>query len=283
MLGMRFGLFLPPFVDFAEPRRVAELGRMAEDAGWDGLFLWDHLLAFPGMPVADVWVTMAAVATVTRTIKIGALVTPLPRRRPWVLARQMATLDRLSGGRLVAGVGLGGDGWREFSSFSEVSEPAERAGMLDEGLELLQRLLSGTEVRFSGRHFAVETSAFQPRPVQDPLPMWAACRWPNRRPLVRAAKLAGCFPIFPGGEPPGPPDPTEVAAVRQQLAELGAGPGFDLVIRYALSLEDPVRTADTVAGLEQAGATWVLSSFGRGEPAAAVVEEAVRQGPPARS
>ena len=282
MLDVRFGLFLPPFADFAEPRRVVDLARMAEDAGWDGLFLWDHILAEPGMPVADSWVTMAAIATATRTIKIGALVTPLARRRPWVLARQIATLDQLSGGRLVAGVGLGDDGWHEFSSFGEVSSPTERAGVLDEALEILRRLLAGEPVRFGGRHYQVDTSGFRPCPVQDPLPIWAACRWPNRKPLARAARLHGCFPIFPAGEPPPPPDPTEVRAIHQSLADLGARPGFDLVIRYALSLEDPTSVTDTVAGLEEAGATWVLDSFGPGEPPAAVVEEIVRNGPPRR-
>ena len=94
---MRFAIFLPPFAEFAEPRRVVELSRRVERAGWDGLFFWDHMLAFPGMAVADPWVVMAAVAAVTLSrIRLGALVTPLPRRRPWVLSRQMATLDRLS-------------------------------------------------------------------------------------------------------------------------------------------------------------------------------------------
>lgn len=93
---MRFGLFLPPFDEFAEPRRVMALARSAEDAGWDGLFLWDHMLAGPGVAIADPWVTMAAIATATTLLRFGALVTPLPRRRPWVLSRQIATLDRLS-------------------------------------------------------------------------------------------------------------------------------------------------------------------------------------------
>jgi len=281
MRGMRFGLFLPPFTDFAEPARVVELARSAERAGWDGLFLWDHMLAEPGMAVADSWVTMAAVATVTRTLRIGALVTPLARRRPWVLARQMATLDRLSGGRLVAGVGLGDDGWGEFSSFGEAVDPVERGRLLDEGLEVLQRLLSGEPVRIQGERFTVDTSAFLPRPVQDPLPVWAACRWPNRKPLARAARLQGCFPIFESAGPPPPPDPTDVRAVRAALTDLGARPDADLVLRCALSLEDPAAVAGTVAGLEEAGATWLLEGFGPGQPAAAV-ERIAENGPPGR-
>lgn len=277
---MRFGLFLPPFLDFAEPQRVIGLARTAEEAGWDGLFLWDHMLAAPGTPVADCWTTMAGIAAVTRRIRIGALVTPLARRRPWVLARQIVTLDRLSGGRLVAGAGLGDDGWGEFSSFGEETDPVERARILDEALDLLQSLLSGDAVRYDGQHYAVRTSAFQPRPIQNPVPIWAACRWPNRRPLIRAAGLQGCFPIFPAPVPPPPPDPADVRAIRQALEDLGVGPGYDLVIRCALSLADPTTVADTLGELERAGATWMLDSFGPGEPPAAVVEEIVRNGPP---
>jgi hypothetical protein len=126
-MALRFGLFFPPFAGLAEPGRVVELARAAERSGWDGFFLWDHILALPGMAVADPWVTMAAVAQSTARMRLGMLVTPLARRRPWVLARQTATLDRLSGGRLVVGVGLGDDSIGEFSSFrGEVSEPVQR-------------------------------------------------------------------------------------------------------------------------------------------------------------
>lgn len=276
---MRFGLFLPPFEEFADPHRVVDLARSAEDSGWDGLFLWDHMLAEPGMAVADSWVTMAAVASATRTLRIGALVTPLARRRPWVLARQVATLDRLSNGRLVVGVGLGDDGWREFSSFGEVTDRRHRGQVLDEALDVLQGLLAGGPVQFQGEHFAVDSSPFLPRPLQEPVPLWAAVRWPNRKPLARAAKLHGCFPIFDGPVPPPPPDPDEVRTLRDRLGQLGAGPGFDIVVRYAEPAEHGDR-ARTLGELEAAGATWVLASFGPGQPVEAV-EGIVRRGPSA--
>jgi alkanesulfonate monooxygenase SsuD/methylene tetrahydromethanopterin reductase-like flavin-dependent oxidoreductase (luciferase family) len=278
---VRFGVFLPPFAEFADARRLMSLASDAEDAGWDGFFLWDHMLARPGMAVADAWVAMAAVATATSRVRIGALVTPMPRRRPWVLARQIATLDRLSGGRLIFGIGLGDDGWKEFSAFGDESEPVIRGQMLDESLEVLQQLLRGDAVRFAGRHYTVDTTAFQPTPQQDPLPIWGAVRWPKRKPLARIAKLQGCFPIFPGSGAPPPPDPADVVAIRSALQDLGASPDIDIVVRYALSLQDLAAVADTVASLEEAGVTWILDATGPGEDPG-TVERMVRQGPPNR-
>jgi alkanesulfonate monooxygenase SsuD/methylene tetrahydromethanopterin reductase-like flavin-dependent oxidoreductase (luciferase family) len=278
---VRFGVFLPPFAEFADARRLMQLAADAENAGWDGFFLWDHMLARPGMAIADAWVAMAAVATATSRVRIGALVTPMPRRRPWVLARQIATLDRLSGGRLIFGIGLGDDGWTEFSSFGDETEPVIRGEMLDEGLEVVRRLLRGDAVHFEGRHYTVNTPAFQPTPQQDPLPIWGAVRWPKRKPLQRIAKLQGCFPIFPDSESPPPPDPADIVAIRSALLDLGASPDIDIVVRYALSLQDPATIPETVAALEQAGVTWILDATTPGENPD-TVERIARGGPPIR-
>jgi alkanesulfonate monooxygenase SsuD/methylene tetrahydromethanopterin reductase-like flavin-dependent oxidoreductase (luciferase family) len=196
------------------------------------------------------------------------------------MARQIATLDRLSDGRLVAGVGVGDDGWSEFSSFGEPEDPVLRGEVLDEALELLQRLLAGNAVQFRGRHFAVNTTALLPEPRQSPVPIWGACRWPNRRPLARVARLQGCFPIFPFDGPPPPPAPGDIASIRSVLRDLGALPDADLVVRCALSLEDPASVTDTVSALEEAGVTWILESFGPREPPTSIVESIVRNGPP---
>jgi alkanesulfonate monooxygenase SsuD/methylene tetrahydromethanopterin reductase-like flavin-dependent oxidoreductase (luciferase family) len=276
---MRFAIFLPPFAEFAEPRRVVELSRQVEHAGWDALFLWDHMLAIPGMAVADPWVVMGAVAAVTQRIRMGALVTPLPRRRPWVLSREMATLDRLSEGRLIGGIGLGDDGWTEFSSFGETVEPVIRGAMLDESLELLKQFLSGAPVSFQGRHYTVNSPALLPMPVQHPLPLWGAVRWPNRKPLARIATLQGCFPIFhtPGSLPP--PDPADIAALRSELLDRGAAPDIDIAVRCTLSAEDRASLPDTLAALEASGVTWILEAIAPGT-APDVVSRIVDQGPP---
>jgi alkanesulfonate monooxygenase SsuD/methylene tetrahydromethanopterin reductase-like flavin-dependent oxidoreductase (luciferase family) len=276
---VRFGLFIPPFGELADPGRVADLAVVAEEAGWSGLFLWDHVLSRPGVPVADAWVTMAAVATATGEIRFGPMVTPLSRRRPWTLARQIATLDGLSGGRLVLGVGLGDDGWKEFSSFGEVTDPRERGVLLDDSLEAVRLLLTGETTDFEGKRLAVHSSPFLPGPVQDPVPVWVACRWPNRAPLARAARMEGCFPIFPGS--PDVPDAGDLRELRGALAAQGAPDAYDLVVRCVLRGLDPAGWSAAVATLEDGGVTWVLEGFNPGVPAAEV--EAVVARGPARS
>jgi alkanesulfonate monooxygenase SsuD/methylene tetrahydromethanopterin reductase-like flavin-dependent oxidoreductase (luciferase family) len=276
---VRFGVFLPPFAEYAEPELVVALAVEAEEAGWDGFFLWDHMLAEPGMAIADPWVTMGAIAAATSGIRLGALVTPLPRRRPWVLSRQMATLDRLSDGRLIGGIGLGDDGWSEFSAFGEAVDPVVRGQMLDEALELVERFLTGEPVSYTGRHYVVHSPPLLPRPRQNPLPVWGACRWPNRRPLARIAKLQGCFPIFatPGALPP--PDPADIRELRVALMAMGARPTIDIAVRCALSREDPARVPDIVSELEESGVTWMLEGFAPGAPPGRVAD-VVGKGPP---
>jgi alkanesulfonate monooxygenase SsuD/methylene tetrahydromethanopterin reductase-like flavin-dependent oxidoreductase (luciferase family) len=277
---VRFGLYLPPFGEFADARRVADLAVAAEETGWAGLFLWDHMLADPGLAVAEAWTTLAAMAMVTRAIRIGALVTPLARRRPWTLARQIATIDQLSGGRLVAGIGLGDDGWKEFSSFGETAEPRARGQLLDESLEILQGLLSGQPVRYQGDRYAVDSGPFLPRPAQDPVPIWAACSWPNRKPLARAARLQGCFPVFmTDGQRPAPPAAENLIALRAELRRLGAPDDHDLIVRCALHRLDPAQRPGVLATLADCGVTWLLEGFGPGQSATAV-EAFVQAGPP---
>jgi alkanesulfonate monooxygenase SsuD/methylene tetrahydromethanopterin reductase-like flavin-dependent oxidoreductase (luciferase family) len=139
---VRYGIFLPPFDELADARVLAELAVRAEDGGWDGFFLWDHVLYRPPVSgLADPWIAPAAIATVTERLLLGPLVTPLARRRPWIVARQAATLDRLSKGRFVLGVGLGLDhGGGELSRFGEELDDHRRAEMLDEALELTGQL-----------------------------------------------------------------------------------------------------------------------------------------------
>jgi alkanesulfonate monooxygenase SsuD/methylene tetrahydromethanopterin reductase-like flavin-dependent oxidoreductase (luciferase family) len=247
MSAARHGIFVAPFGELAEPRLVAELAGRAEQRGWDGFFLWDHVAYRPPVrAIADPWVTLSAIATGTERLTIGPLVTPLARRRPHQLARETVTLDRLSGGRLVLGVGLGSERTEEFDPdrFGEEGNPRARAVLLDEGLERLKAYWEGE---------------FDPRPVNGRIPVWVAARWPHRRPLARAARWDGLFPI----DLPGPEALAELAG---EIAALrGPGP-YDLVAE--------VPTGTDPAPWIEAGATWCLTGFGM-EPSAADVRAAI--------
>lgn len=268
---MRFGLYVAPFGELADAAALADVGARAEAAGWDGLFVWDHVMTSPGVAVADPWVTLAAVAQRTERLTLGPMVTPLARRRPWDVARAAATLDRLSGGRTVLGIGLGGDGRRELSAFGEERDPRARAALLDEALELVLAFWSGEPVTHAGARYTLDRAQVLPTPLQRPrIPVWAGCVWPNRAPLRRAARLDGVFPVSHTRALSG-------ADVEELLAEArahGAPEGFDVVIT---NHERP--DAARVSELASAGATWWLQGFGDG-PTLADVTAAAAAGPP---
>src|SRR5919201_6488707 len=195
---MRSGLFLPLFDPLADPAVVARLSAEAEEAGWHGVFVWDNLrYVEPVVEVADPWITLAAMATATERIRLGPMVTPLARRRPAKVARETATLDRLSGGRLTLGVGLGSDRFAgEYSITGEELDDRRRAQMLDESLEILTAAWSGEPVHHHGEHYSIDGVRFLPRPVQRPrVPVWVAGYPGRQKPLRRAARYDGFFPV----------------------------------------------------------------------------------------
>ncbi len=189
---MRHGLFVAPFGELAEPATLVTLAVDAEDNGWDGLFLWDHVLRPREQTevIGDAWISLASIAATTHRLRLGPMITPITRRRPQRLARESVAVDRLSAGRLIVGLGLGVDSGGELSRFGEVLDVRQRAERLDEGAELLLALWSGEEVNFAGRHFRADGVRFLPRPVSRPHPpLWFAARGEATRPLRRAARL----------------------------------------------------------------------------------------------
>ncbi|MEV4573600.1 LLM class flavin-dependent oxidoreductase [Nonomuraea jabiensis] len=256
---MRFSINIPNFGDFADPRTVASVAVAAEQAGWDALFVWDHVVHVKSRRRAfgDPWMLLTAAALATTRIRLGTLVTPVARRRPHQLARQVATLDALSGGRVIFGAGLGGPIEDEYGSFGEPTDPIVLAERLDEGLDLLARYWSGEPVTHHGRHFRAEDVALLPPTVQRPRPpVWVAGFWPNRRPMRRAARWDGAVPLFgPGSHGYGPPadQVRELAAyVREQRRDDGP---FELVVG-GVSPTGAAQARDLLGPLMDAGATW---------------------------
>jgi hypothetical protein len=258
---MRFSINIPNFGDFADPRTVARLATAAEQAGWDALFVWDHVVhdkrLRQGQPFGDPWILLTAAAMTTSRLRLGPLVTPVPRRRPEQLARQVATLDVLTGGRVIFGAGLGGPIEDEFASFGDTTDAVELAERLDEGLDLLQRYWSGTTVNHDGPHFRVRDVALLPATIQQPRPpVWIAGWWPNRRPMRRAAAWDGAVPLFDSARHGYPPSGSEVSElvdyIRSRRGPQADEP-FEIVVGGAT---EPDTAADVIAPLQGVGATW---------------------------
>ena len=263
---MRRGIFLPIFDDLADPATLARLAARAEDRGWDGVFLWDHVLyRAPVAAVTDPWIALAAMAGATGRIELGPMVTPLARRRPWVVARQAVALDHLAGGRFVLGLGLGLDfSGGELSRFGEETDDRRRAAMLDEGLDVLAGLLSGETVTHHGDHYRVDGVRFLPPPARaGGMPVWLAARWPHRRPVERALRHDGVFLIDTD-------DPADLSGIVERARALGRP--FDVVVQGW--------PGEPVAGWEAAGATWWMARFHAFSTTVATVEAAIDAGPP---
>ncbi|HWL43710.1 MAG TPA: LLM class flavin-dependent oxidoreductase [Ilumatobacter sp.] len=266
---MRHGLYLAPFEELAEPAVLAELGVAAEQHGWDGLFMWDHVYRPPEETtlIGDTWISAAALAVRTERLQIGATVTPVTRRRPQLLARESVAVDRLSQGRLIVGLGLGVDIGGELSRFGEVVDPVVRGERLDEGAELLLALWSGEEVNFTGKHFQAEGVRFLPTSVRQPHPpLWFAARGVSgARPVRRAARLGDGLHLIEI-------DAEGLSRVAALVAELrGSLDGFDFAV-----------TTDAGTGGAQwsgTAATWLLQSFAP-TATAAQVEAVITAGPP---
>ena len=261
---MRFAILLPNVRDFSDPKLLVELAVAAEGEGWDGVFIWDELsLSFSEdpWPAADPWIAMAAIAQETERVRFGPMITPLARRRPAKVARETVTLDRLSGGRFILGVGLGDPAETEFEAFGEDPDPRVRAGKLDESLELLSWFWSGERVNHSGANFKVTDTTFLPRPVQEPrIPVWVGGFWPNKPPARRAARWDGMFPAsqdWPDGLL-SPEDIANAAAYIGQHRDADAGP-FDLTAMGTLDGKRPACSPALMREYEAAGLTWWVS------------------------
>jgi alkanesulfonate monooxygenase SsuD/methylene tetrahydromethanopterin reductase-like flavin-dependent oxidoreductase (luciferase family) len=251
--GMQHGLCLANIGSLSDPRTAARFAAVAEAAGWDGLFVWDHLGYVWDGPSGDPWILLAAAASATARIRLGTAVTPVARRRPQVLAQTVATLDALAGGgRVVFGAGLGG-AEVEFTAFGEPGDARLRAEQLDEALPLLRRLWAGERVDHRGRHFTVDGVTLQPAP--GAVPIWIGGT--SRRARRRAARWDGWIPDSADQERM-TMSPAELAAA---LVEVGTARAaleapFDVAV---LGYSEP--GSDVASAYAAAGGTWWLESL----------------------
>ncbi len=280
---MKFGIDLPNFGDFGDPILLLDLALVAEAAGWDGFFLWDHLVAgdIEGEPMTDPWVVLSAIAARTERIRFGPMVTPLARRRMPKLARETVALDHLSGGRLILGVGLGHFDEREFTAFGDAGDRKLRGRILDESLDLLAALWSGRPVDHQGEFLQARTSPFLPRPLQQPrIPVWVAGLWPNKRPMRRAAAWDGAFPIDVGEDLSQQLSPADMAdAIAYLRAQRSADGPFDIVHAGLLS-GDAMRDQALAQAYADLGVTWWLEHCYPDRMSVDSLRARLRAGPP---
>jgi alkanesulfonate monooxygenase SsuD/methylene tetrahydromethanopterin reductase-like flavin-dependent oxidoreductase (luciferase family) len=261
------GIAVPNFAE--DPAELIELGVAAEQAGFDGFFVWDHIVfsnTGDGPPIIDPWLVLGVVATRTSRIKLGTMITPVPRRRPWQLARQTASLDVLSGGRLILGVGIGSPAYGDFGIFHEPSGDRIRADLLDEGLDIMAGLWTGEEFSYQGEHYTVDSVRFRPRPVQQPrIPVWVGGILPGTRPVNRAARWDGMVPIRYTDGKLARVSAGDIADVGARIAAArGSADGVDLVV-WAEVAEDPADVPAIAGPYQEAGTTWWIESARPGE------------------
>lgn len=282
--GMRYALSLGNGGPAADPRTMADLAALAEDSGWDAVFLEDYIVyqGKVGTPTFDPWIILAGMATATRRVLLGPMVTPLPRRRPWKLAMEAVSLDHLSGGRVVLGIGAGDTAEASFVATGEARERRVAAEMLDEGLEVLPALLAGEEVSHRGQHYCIEGLRLTPGPPrQRRIPIWIGGDWlvrGVRRRLVRWGDGSCLYRGTPGTEGSGT---VTAQDVRDLLAlverERGTADGFDVCVGGLERKPDPDVERELVQSAAAAGATWWQEWVPPGE--LGPTREAIRRGP----
>lgn len=253
---MHYGFVLPR----GDARTAADLAHLAESAGWDGFFVWDPVWGI------DPWVALTAAAMRTERIRLGTLLTPLSRHRPWQVAGATAALDNLSGGRLILSVGLGAVD-TGFAAFGEVTDRKTRAALLDEGLAILDGLWRGQPFTFQGSHYQVQAfprpEMAPPPPIQQPrIPVWVVGAWNRPQSMRRALRWDGLLPNVlddKGQHIPVTPD-----HVRQMKAYVDqhrrTDAPFDIVAEGATPADDPAAAAAQVRPWAEAGATWWIEA-----------------------
>jgi Luciferase-like monooxygenase len=280
---MQYGFVIP----CQDARVVVELALEAETAGWDGVFIPDCINIDPKLdPQAagyDPWVVLAAIAVQTRRVRLGTMLTPVSRRRPWKLARETATIDQLSNGRLILPVGLGALDDVGFAGVGEATDRKTRAELLDEGLAILAGLWSGQPFSFSGKHYHLQEMTFLPSPVQTPrIPIWVVGAWPRPKSMQRVLRWDGLLPAKIGDDGSfADITPADIQAMRTFISEQRpqATP-FDIVMEGRTPGADRAQAVATIRPFVEAGATWWNEAMWSAPNSPEDVRARIRQGPP---
>ncbi len=271
---MKYGFVLP----YGDARVAADFAQAAEQAGWDGFFVWEPVWG------VDAWVSLTAAAMQTRTIRLGTLLSPLSRMRPWKLASETATLDHLSGGRLILSVGLGAPD-SGFDSFGEETDRRTRAELMDEGLDILTGLWAGQPFSYEGKHYQVTELNFPhvaPAPVQQPrIPIWVVGAWPRMKSMRRVLRYDGLLPHFMNAE--GKIETLLPGHLPQMKAYIDANrtltTPFDIIVDGTTPGDAPQQAAEAVRPWIEAGATWWIESMWEAKSLDLVMTR-IQQGPP---
>jgi probable F420-dependent oxidoreductase len=273
---MKFGIVSTNFGSYADPATIADLASVAERAGWDGFFVWDHLAYIWNGPAGEPWMLLAAAACSTSRIRLGTAVSPVARYRPHLLAGTVGTLDVLSGGRVVLGAGIGGVP-EEFTAFGDPGDIATRAAMTDEGLTLLDALWRGEPVSHAGRFYSVRDVRLAPRPVQRPRPpIWIGGN--SSAALRRASRWDGWL-ADSAGESAMSMSPEEFAArVARIRSHRDPTLPFDVVVE-GYSVKSDVETPERY---REAGATWWLEQIHDRRGDLDAMTARIEAGPPKR-
>lgn len=275
----KYGLYVPNFGKASHPETLAELAREAEKSGWDGFFLWNHLLEWDKrLPIYDSFTSLAAIALKTNRIRIGTTVTPLPRLKPWEVARETVSLDHLSRGRLTLGVGLGTKESCDYERFGESADNKTLAEKLDESLRIISGLWTGRPFSYQGKHYHVQKTCFLPTPLQKPrIPTWVGGFWPRKAPFIRATNWDGVIPLKLPEELLEPDDLRSIVSyVRNRSATKAE---FDFVnIGWTTGNLEAIR--DKVARFVEAGMTWWLESLYTKRDSPEEMRRRIQLGPP---
>jgi hypothetical protein len=275
---MKFGFVLPQ----GDARTAAEFAQEAERSGWDGFFVWEPIWG------VDAWISLAAAAMLTERIRLGTMITPVSRMRPWKLASETATLDNLSNGRVILAVGLGALE-TGFAAFGEVTDRKTRAELLDEGLEIVTGLWSGQPFRYDGKHYHVKEIDFMlpPPPVQKPrIPIWVVGVWPRLKSMQRALRYDGLLPNIMGEDGKvrmSPATPAEIITIKAFIeANRAETSPYDIVVEGKTPGKDRNRAADITRPFAEAGATWWIEAMWTTSSLEHVLER-IMQGPPSET